>query len=195
MPKLISNGIFKNNPIFVQVLGICPVLATTSSMKTALGMAVAFSAVLIFSNMIISAAKKSIPSAVRIPCYIVIIASLVTVIELLMQALTPNLYKELGIFIPLIVVNCIILGRAEAFANKNSVFNSLQDAIGVCIGFTIALLVISTFRELLGSGSILGYQVLGASYKPILLLILPAGAFFSMGFIFAGLRYLKERMS
>lgn len=195
MSNLISNGIFKNNPIFVQVLGICPVLATTSSVKTALGMAVAFSAVLIFSNMIISAVKSSIPNAVRIPCYIVIIASLVTVIELLMQALTPDLFKALGIFIPLIVVNCIILGRAEGFASKNSVFNSLKDAIGVSLGFALALLIISTFREVLGAGSILGYQILGMSYKPILLLILPAGAFFSMGFIFAAFRYLKARRS
>lgn len=195
MTKLISNGIFKNNPIFVQVLGICPVLATTSSVKTALGMAVAFSAVLIFSNMIISAVKNLIPNAVRIPCYIVIIASLVTIIELLMQALTPDLFKSLGIFIPLIVVNCIILGRAEGFASKNSIFNSLKDAIGVSLGFAVALLIISAFRELLGAGSILGYQILGMSYKPILLLVLPAGAFFSMGFIFAGFRYLKARRS
>ncbi len=191
-PEL-SKGIIKDNPLFVQLLGVCPALATTTSLDNALGMGAAFSAVLIGSNLIISALKSLIPDNIRIPCYIVVIASLVTVIEMLMNAYSPKLYAALGIFIPLIVVNCIILGRAEAFASRHGLRASFQDAVGMGIGFTLALAVIAGIRELLGNGTLLGVAVFGESYQPILLMILPPGAFITMGFVFAGLAYWKQR--
>lgn len=142
-----TKGIIRENPLFVQLLGVCPALATTSSLTNALGMGAAFTAVLIGSNLIISALKKFIPANIRIPAYIVVIASLVTVTEMLMNAYVPAIYESLGIFIPLIVVNCIILGRAEAFASKNGLWLSFQDAVGIGIGFTLALSAIGACRE------------------------------------------------
>jgi electron transport complex protein RnfE len=193
MLKELTKGIIKENPLFVQLLGVCPSLATTGSLTNALGMGVAFTMVLIGSNLVISAIKSFIPEQVRIPSYIVVIASLVTVIEMLMEAFVPDIYAALGIFIPLIVVNCIILGRAEAFASKHGLWASLQDAVGMGIGFTLALTIIATFRELLGTGKLLGIPVLGSGYQPILILILPAGAFITMGFVFAAVSYLRQR--
>ena len=193
MLKELTKGIIKENPLFVQLLGVCPSLATTGSLTNALGMGAAFTMVLIGSNLIISAIKSFIPEQVRIPSYIVVIASLVTVIEMLMEAFVPDIYAALGIFIPLIVVNCIILGRAEAFASKHGLWSSLQDAVGMGIGFTLALAIIATFRELLGTGKLLGIPVLGAAYQPMLILILPAGAFITMGFVFAAVNYLRQR--
>lgn len=191
-PEL-NKGIIKDNPLFVQLLGVCPALATTTSLDNAIGMGAAFSLVLIGSNLIISALKSLIPDNIRIPCYIVVIASLVTVIEMLMNAYVPELYSALGIFIPLIVVNCIILGRAEAFANQHGLWSSFQDAVGMGIGYTLALTVIAGIRELLGNGTLLGISIFGESYQPILLMILPPGAFITMGFVFAGLAYWKQR--
>ena len=188
-----QKGILKENPLFVQVLGVCPALATTTSLTNALGMGVAFSLVLIFSNLLISALKSFIPDQIRIPCYIVVIASLVTVTEMLMNALVPDIYAALGIFIPLIVVNCIILGRAEAFASKNGLWTSFQDAVGMGLGYTLALSFVGSVREILGAGTLLGFPVLGASYQPILLMLMPPGAFITMGFLFAGVNYLKQR--
>ena len=188
-----QKGILKENPLFVQVLGVCPALATTTSLTNALGMGVAFSLVLIFSNMLISALKSFIPDQIRIPCYIVVIASLVTVTEMLMNALVPDIYAALGIFIPLIVVNCIILGRAEAFASKNGLWTSFQDAVGMGLGYTLALSFVGSVREILGAGTLLGFPVLSASYQPILLMLMPPGAFITMGFLFAGVNYLKQR--
>ena len=193
MLKDLTKGIIKENPLFVQLLGVCPSLATTGSLTNALGMGVAFTMVLVGSNLVISAIKSFIPEQVRIPSYIVVIASLVTVIEMLMNAFVPDIYAALGIFIPLIVVNCIILGRAEAFASKNGLWASFQDAVGMGIGFTLALTIIASFRELLGTGKLLGIPVLGAGYQPILILILPAGAFITMGFVFAAVNYLRQR--
>ena len=193
MLKELTKGIIKENPLFVQLLGVCPSLATTGSLTNALGMGAAFTMVLIGSNLIISAIKSFIPEQVRIPSYIVVIASLVTVIEMLMEAFVPDIYAALGIFIPLIVVNCIILGRAEAFASKHGLWSSLQDAVGMGIGFTLALAIIATFRELLGTGKLLGIPVFGSGYQPILILILPAGAFITMGFVFAAVNYLRQR--
>ena len=189
----IKKGIIKENPLFVQILGVCPALATTSSLTNALGMGAAFSLVLIFSNLMISALKSMIPEQIRIPCYIVVIASLVTVTEMLMGALVPDIYAALGIFIPLIVVNCIILCRAEAFASKRGVFASLQDALGMGLGFTLALASVGSIRELLGAGTLLGFPVLGSSFQPIMLMAQPPGAFITMGFLFAGVNYLKQR--
>ena len=193
MLKELTKGIIKENPLFVQLLGVCPSLATTGSLTNALGMGAAITMVLIGSNLIISAIKSFIPEQVRIPSYIVVIASLVTVIEMLMEAFVPDIYASLGIFIPLIVVNCIILGRAEAFANKHGLWDSLQDALGMGIGFSLALAIIATFRELLGTGKLLGIPVFGPDYQPILILILPAGAFITMGFVFAAVNYLRQR--
>ena len=189
----LQKGILKENPLFVQVLGVCPALATTTSLTNALGMGAAFSLVLIFSNLLISALKSFIPDQIRIPCYIVVIASLVTVTEMLMNALVPDIYAALGIFIPLIVVNCIILGRAEAFASKNGLWTSFQDAVGMGLGYTLALSFVGSVREILGAGTLLGFPVLSASYQPILLMLMPPGAFITMGFLFAGVNYLKQR--
>lgn len=189
----LKKGILKENPLFVQVLGVCPALATTTSLANALGMGAAFSLVLIFSNLAISLIKSFIPDQIRIPCYIVVIASLVTIAEMLMNALIPDIYAALGIFIPLIVVNCIILGRAEAFASKNTLWPSFQDAVGMGIGFTLALSFVASIREILGAGTLLGFPVLGSSYQPILLMLMPPGAFITMGFLFAGVNYLKQK--
>ena len=172
-----TKGIIRENPLFVQLLGVCPALATTSSLTNALGMGAAFTAVLIGSNLIISALKKFIPANIRIPAYIVVIASLVTVTEMLMNAYVPAIYESLGIFIPLIVVNCIILGRAEAFASKNGLWLSFQDAVGMGIG----------------AGTLLGHAVALPGTQPVLLLILPAGAFLTMGLLFGALNYIKAR--
>lgn len=189
----LKKGILKENPLFVQVLGVCPALATTTSLANALGMGAAFSLVLIFSNLAISLIKSFIPDQIRIPCYIVVIASLVTIAEMLMNALIPDIYAALGIFIPLIVVNCVILGRAEAFASKNTLWPSFQDAVGMGIGFTLALSFVASIREILGAGTLLGFPILGSSYQPILLMLMPPGAFITMGFLFAGVNYLKQR--
>ena len=189
----LTKGIIKDNPLFVQLLGTCPSLATTSSLTNALGMGAAFTFVLIGSNIVISMIRKVIPDQVHIPCYIVVIASLVTVVEMIMNAYVPALYAALGVFVPLIVVNCIVLGRAEAFACKNGVVASILDAIGMGIGYTLALTIIASFRELLGSGKLLGHQILGAPFTPALIFILPAGAFITMGCVFAMVAYLRQR--
>lgn len=185
----LKNGIVTENPIFVQVLAMCPTLAVTSSVENAIGMGIASTVVLIFSNMIISALRKLIPSKIRIPAYIVIIASFVTVVDMLMNAYVQSLYKSLGIFIPLIVVNCVILGRAEAYASKNPIIPSIFDAIGMGIGFTIALFSIGTFREILGAGTFLGMNVMPQGFKPATIMILAPGAFLTLGTLMTFLNY------
>lgn len=192
LPEL-TKGIIKDNPLFVQLLGVCPALATTSSLINALGMGAAFTAVLIGSNLIISLIKNFIPDNIRIPAYIVVIASLVTVIEMLMNAYVPTIYDSLGIFIPLIVVNCIILGRAEAFASKHGLFDSLQDALGMGLGFTLALATIGSLREFIGGGTLLGHNFSLPGTEPVLLFVLPAGAFLTMGLLFGTLNYIKAK--
>lgn len=179
------NGIIKENPTFVLILGMCPTLAVTTSAINGLGMGLTTMVVLILSNMLISMLRKIIPDGVRIPAFIVVIASFVTVVELLLEGYLPSLYESLGIYIPLIVVNCIILGRAEAYASKNNVILSIFDGIGMGIGFTIALTLIGSIRELLGSGSVFGYAVLPASYEPLTIFILAPGAFFVLAFLIA----------
>ena len=194
MNKLIErlkNGIITENPIFVQVLAMCPTLAVTTSAENALGMGLASTVVLIFSNMMISAIRKFVPDKIRIPAYIVVIASFVTIVDMLMHGYVPALYKSLGIFIPLIVVNCVILGRAEAYASKNPVIPSIFDAIGMGLGFTVALFLIGAFREVIGAGQILGMQVMPASYKPASIMILAPGAFFTIGGLVTFLNYRK----
>jgi Na+-translocating ferredoxin:NAD+ oxidoreductase subunit E len=181
----LTKGILKENPIFVQLLGMCPTLAVTTSAMNGVGMGLATTAVLVSSNIAISMLRKFIPSQVRIPAFIVIIASFVTVVGMLMEAFVPALFQSLGLFIPLIVVNCVILARAEAFASKNGVLDSTLDGIGMGVGFTLALMVLGAVRELLGNGSIFGFGLLGASYKPALIMILPPGGFLALGLLLA----------
>ncbi|MCJ7687836.1 MAG: electron transport complex subunit E [Clostridiaceae bacterium] len=181
----IKNGIITENPIFVQVLAMCPTLAVTTSVENGLGMGLASTVVLVGSNLIISLLRKVIPDKIRIPAYITVIATFVTLIQFLLQGYVPSLYKSLGIFIPLIVVNCIILGRAEAYAGKNKVFPSIFDAIGMGLGFTIALAVLGAVRELLGAGSLLGFNVFGNSFEPAIMMVLAPGAFITVGILMA----------
>lgn len=190
--NILTKGFFKENPTLILVLGCCPTLAVTTSVTNALGMGAATTFVLLMSNMLISALKNIIPDKVRIPSYIVIIATFVSMIDLLIQGFLPSLSASLGVFIPLIVVNCIVLGRAEAFANKNTVFDSLLDGLGMGIGFTIALTLIGAIREILGSGSILGFQFIPAEYH-ILIFVLAPGAFLVFGFVMAAVRFLVNK--
>ncbi len=186
-------GVWKENPLFVIVLGTCPALAVSTSMENGIGMGLAATFVLVCSNIVVSMIRKFVPSTVRIAVYIVIIASFVTIVDLVMSAYFRTLYNALGIFIPLIVVNCIILGRAEAFASRNSITMSIADGIGMGGGFTLALLMIGSVRELLGNGSLFGYNLLGSSYIPILVMILPPGAFLTYGALTAVVNSLKKR--
>lgn len=172
------NGIIKENPTFVLMLGMCPTLAVTTSAVNGLGMGLSTCAVLIMSNLIISLLRKIIPDRVRMPAYIVVVASLVTVVDLLMQAYVRPLYASLGLYIPLIVVNCIILGRAEAYASKNPPLLSLFDGLGMGIGFTLALTVIGLIRELIGKGSVFGFNIMPGFYEPVSIMIMAPGAFF-----------------
>lgn len=189
---IFKNGIYKKNAILIMLLGMCPTLAVTTSLSNAIGMSLAVVVILTFSNMIISAFRKIVPAAVRIPAYIGIIAGLVTLIEMLVHAYVPDLYVALGIYLPLIVVNCIILERAESFASKNGVFHSALDGIAVGIGFGLGLLLIAFFRELLGTGSLLGVTLLPASTN-MLIMILPPGAFLTLAIILAVMAHLKNK--
>lgn len=190
--SLVWRGLIKENPTFVLVLGMCPTLGTTTSAINGLGMGVATMAVLIMSNIVIAMIKNLIPDKVRIPAFIVVIASFVTVIEMLMQAYVPSLYAALGVFIPLIVVNCIILGRAEAFASKNGVLDSALDGVGIGLGFTLSLTVIGAVREILGSGSVFGLSLGISDYMPLVFVLAP-GAFLVLGFLMVLFnKYLKK---
>ncbi len=191
--KFFTNGLWKENPTVVLVLGTCPTLAVTTQAFNGLGMGAATTFVLIFSNLFISLLKNYIPDKVRIAAFIVIIASFVTVVDLVMKAFTPGLYATLGIFIPLIVVNCIILGRAEAFAQKNKALPSLLDGLGMGLGFTLALTLMGGFRELLGNGSIFNLKLVGEQAQTILIFILPPGAFFTYGYMIAIANRIKSK--
>jgi electron transport complex protein RnfE len=197
-PQELTKGIIKNNPIFVLMLGLCPTLATTTSVKNAFAMGIAASAVLICSNVIISAFRKFIPKAVRIPCFIVIIASFVTIVDMVMKGYFYEQSKALSIFIPLIVVNCVILGRAEAFAYKHNILRSLLDGLGAGIGFGLALMLIGTIREVLGAGTFWGYPLwLNAAgktvYVPMTALVLAPGAFIVLGLLMAFFKQIEIR--
>ncbi|MDO8930302.1 MAG: electron transport complex subunit E [Bacteroidota bacterium] len=187
-----TKGIFRENPILVLMLGACPTLAVTSSAINGMGMGLATTFVLFMSNVFISMVKNFVPDKVRIPAFVVVIASFVTVVDLLMQAYTPALSKQLGIFIPLIVVNCIVLGRAEAFAAKNNVFSSMIDGLGMGLGFTMALVILGGIREMLGAGSLFGYKFIAESADGILVFILAPGAFITLGFLIAILKKLNK---
>ena len=190
--RQLNEGILDNNPTLVQLLGMCPTLATTTSVKNAVGMGLAATAVLIFSNLFVSLLRKFIPKQVRIAAYIVIISGFVTMVELLMKAFLFSLYESLGIFIPLIVVNCIILARAEAFASKNKPLPSAIDGLAMGLGFTFALLLVATVREIIGNGSFLGVSLFGDGYAPALLLVMPAGAFLTLGFVIAAVQKIRN---
>lgn len=189
--KVLTKGLIKENPVLVLVLGMCPTLAVTTSVFNALGMGLATTFVLVMSNMLISLLKNVIPSTVRIPAYIVVIATFVSIVDLVLQGFVPSLASSLGLFIPLIVVNCIVLGRAESFASKNSVPDSILDGLGMGLGFTLALSVVGFIRELLGSGSIFGHTFIEGD--GILIFVLAPGAFFVLGFAMAIVRYFQSR--
>ncbi len=201
--KILTNGLFKENPIFVMMLGMCSSLAISTSLTNAIGMGLAVTAVLIMSNFMISLLRKIIPDEIRIPVFIVIIATLVKCVQLLMNAYTPSLYSSLGVFIPLIVVNCIILGRAESFASKNGIFDSVLDAIGMGLGYTMAVLIIAFFREMIGTGGLSFYNPFNSSQVifdvkfmedyAISLFKQPAGAFLTLGCILAFIAWMKMR--
>lgn len=181
----LKSGIITENPTFVQMLGMCPTMAVTTSAINGLGMGLTTTVILILSNMMISALRKVIPDKVRIPAYIVIVASFVTIVQFLLQGFVPALYDSLGIYIPLIVVNCIILGRAESYASKNNIWLSMFDGIGMGFGFTIGLTAIGIFRELLGGGSVFGIWIMPQNYEPVSILILAPGAFFVLACLIA----------
>lgn len=187
-----SKGIWQENAVFRLLLGLCPVLAVTTNAENGLGMGLATTFVLVSSNLVVSLLRKLIPAKVRIPAFIVIIASFVTVVQLVMEAYVYGLHKSLGIFIPLIVVNCVILGRAEAFASKNSPFVAIIDGLGMGTGFTLALFVLGAVREIFGSGALLGFSLFGAGYQPFLLMILPPGAFITLGLLLAGMNKIDS---
>lgn len=176
-------GIIKDNPVFVMLLGMCPTLGVTSSAFNGLGMGIATLFVLLMSNIVVSLVKSQIPSKVRIPAFIVIIASFVTIVEMVLEAFIPFLYEQLGIFIPLIVVNCLILGRAEAYASKKNVLSSIIDALGMGIGFTIALTSLGAVREILGSGSLFNFNMVSEDASTLILFILPPGAFIALAYL------------
>ncbi len=186
-------GIYEQNPVFRQVLGLCPTLAVSTSIENAIGMGIAATFVLCCSNVIISLIRKGVPPKIRIPIYIVVIATFVTVVDMVMAAFTPVLYKALGIFVPLIVVNCIILGRAEAFAGKNSVGMSLLDGIGMGLGFTFGLLTLAIIRELLGAGTIMGHPLFGEGSQPVLLMIMAPGGFLTVGYLLGLFNWIDRR--
>jgi electron transport complex protein RnfE len=189
----LTKGIFRENPLLRLLLGTCPSLAVTSSLENGIGMGAATTFVLLCSNALISLLKGIVPSKVRIPVFIVIIATFVTITDLSMSAYVPDLHKNLGLFIPLIVVNCIILGRAEAFASKNGLVPSLLDGLGMGIGFTLALSLIGSIREILGAGTLMGASLFGSAYQPFLMFVLPAGAFLTLGLTMGVMNWLEKR--
>ena len=187
-------GFWDENPIFRLMLGLCPTLAVTTSLINGLGMGLAALCVLLGSNIVISLIRDFIPSKIRIPSFIVVIASFVTIIDLSMHAYAPDLHAALGIFVPLIVVNCIILGRAEAFASKNTVWLSIVDALGMGLGFTITLVLVGGIREIIGTGQLIGRPVLPAGFQPSLIMILPPGAFLTLGVLMAWMNMINRRL-
>ena len=193
--KQFKEGLLDNNPVLVQLLGMCPTLATTTSVSNAIGMGLAATAVLICSNLFISLLRKFIPKQVRIAAYIVIVSGFVTAVELLMRAYFYELYQSLGLFIPLIVVNCIILARAEAFASKNKPLPSVIDGLSMGLGFTFALFLLAFVRELLGAGKIFGWAIPGYSQNPMIIFVLPAGAFITLGLVIAAAQKIRNTVA
>lgn len=193
--KDLTNGLWDENPTFRLVLGMCPTLAVTTQAVNGIGMGLAATFVLVCSNFVISILRKAIPEKVRIAAFIVVIATFVTIVDLVMEGFFYEIHKSLGIFIPLIVVNCIILGRAEAFASKNPVISSIADGLGMGIGFTCSITVLGSIREILGNGTIFGVSVLGRSYLPFLIAILPPGAFIALGLLLGLMNKINEKLA
>jgi Na+-translocating ferredoxin:NAD+ oxidoreductase subunit E len=188
-----TKGLWNENPVLRLLLGMCPVLAVTTAVEYAVGMGLSATFVLLSSNAVVSLLKNVIPPKTRLPCFIVVIATFVTIVDLVLNAYFHDIHKNLGIFIPLIVVNCVILGRAEAFAFKRPLSESLLDGLGMGLGFTLALVALATVREVLGNGTWFGLPVAGGSYTPVLLFVLPPGAFISLGFLLAGMNVIEKR--
>ena len=193
LSKVFTDGAFKNNPVFIQLIGLCSVLAITNNITNSLAMGTAVTFVMMMSNGVVSILRNVIPDKIRIPCFIVVIATFVTVVQMILQAYSPTIYNALGIFLPLIVVNCAILGEAEGFAYKNKLVPSLVDGIGAGIGYTIAVLSMGFFRELLGYGTLFDKQILPEAFPGIGLMGAPAGAFILLGFLIAGYRRILSR--
>ncbi len=191
--KILKDGIFSQNPTFVLVLGMCPTLAVTTALSNGIGMGLAATFVLICSNVVISLLRNFIPSKVRIPAFIVVIASFVTIVQLALKAYLPDLDKSLGLFIPLIVVNCIILARAESFASKHTVFQSLVDGLGMGLGFTLGLCVLSFIREIVGNGTLLGFPLFGESFPSALIMIMAPGGFLTLGLVLALINAINNK--
>jgi len=191
--KRFKSGILDENPVFIQVLGMCPTLAVTTSAENGIGMGLATTVVLIMANLVISLLRNIIPSKVRIPAFIVVIASFVTIVDFMLQGFVPALYASLGIFIPLIVVNCVILGRAEGFASKNKPIISVVDGLGMGLGFTLALGAIGAVREILGAGTLFGMSIMPSGYVPISIMILAPGAFLVLGVLLAAFNYVLAK--
>ncbi len=191
--KIFKDGLLDQNPIFVQLLGMCSTLAVSTSVVNGIGMGLSVTFVLVLSNLFISLLRKFIPSKIRIASYIVIIAGFVTVVDMLLQAYVPSLAESLGLFIPLIVVNCVILARAESFASKHGPLPSVLDGLAMGAGFTVALVVVSAIRELIGSGSLLGFRIMPESYSPAVLVISPVGGFLILGALIALVQWIKSR--
>lgn len=191
--KIFKNGIFEENPIFSQQIGMCATLAITTSLLNGIGMGIAVIFVLVGSNIVISAMRKIIPDDVRIPIFVIVIATFTTIVDLLIHAFSFPLYQALGVFIPLIVVNCIIIARAEAFAYKNGVVDSIIDGLGMGAGYTLALMALSSVREILGNGSIFGFQILPASYEPMMIIVQPPGAFIALGLLIGLVNYMSRK--
>ena len=193
--KILSKGIIKENPIFTQAIALCPVLAVTTAVYNGIGMGLATLAVLVMACLAISLLRKLIPETVRIPCFIVIVATFTTVVQFLIEAYIPVLHEALGIFIPLIVVNCLVLARAEAVASKKGLLETLVDAIGMGLGFTLALVIISIVRELIGVGSVFGVMIIPEEIPRAIIMILPPGGFFALGFLMAGATVVKRKIN
>ncbi len=195
--NIFTRGLVKENAVFVLMIGLCPALAVSSTVRDGFGMGLAATFVLVFSNLIISILRKNIPNEVRIPIFILVISTFVTIIDYMMQAFQPDLYRALGVFVPLIVVNCMILGRAEAYASKSSVVNSILDGLGTGLGFTLALTIMGTIREILGNGTFLGLTVFGESFRsaPVIFMIMSPGAFLVIGILKALInKYVKREL-
>jgi electron transport complex protein RnfE len=189
----LNKGLWRENPVLRLLLGMCPALAVTTAVEYAVGMGLSATFVLLSSNVVVASLRNVIPAKTRLPVFIVIIATFVTVVDLVLNAFAHDIHKSLGIFIPLIVVNCVILGRAEAFASKRPVFDSLLDGLGMGLGFTLALVALASVREVLGNGTWFGIALTGGDYTPVLLFVLPPGAFISLGFLLAGMNVVEKR--
>lgn len=193
--KIFKNGIIKDNPVLIQLIGMCSVLAITINVVNSLAMGLAVTAVLVGSNLVISILRNVIPDKIRIPAFVVVIATFVTIIEMFMKAYAQSIYQALGIFLPLIVVNCIILARAEAFASKNKIIPSIVDGLGMGLGYTIALVILGSIREIFGSGTFLGKSLFGASFQPAGIFVAPPGAFIVLGILIAVFNVIKKKAS